>query len=108
MEDPIEKALVGSQSNDQFESECMSFKDLSSERGMSNSIMHVGHWTPTFELLASSSVKPVFSEEQLPILDQRMCIDYRNLKKSKMKFVHDQHILSKSFEIGQKGLLYNS
>ena len=64
MEDPIKRALVWSESNDQLESECMNFKDLYSERGKSNSIMHVGHWTPTFELLAPSAVKPVPSKEQ--------------------------------------------
>ena len=75
--------LVQNESNDQLESECMSFKDLSSERGRSNSIMHVGHWTLTFELVAPSAIKPVFSEEQPPILNWRMCIDYRKLKKIK-------------------------
>ena len=37
-----------------------------------------------------------------------MCIDYRKLKKLKMKSMHDQHILHKSFKVGQKVLLYNS
>ena len=69
MEDPIERALVWSESNDQLESECVCFKDLSSERGRSNSSMHVGHWTPTFELLYPSTVKQVFYEEQPPISD---------------------------------------
>ena len=35
---------------------------------------------------------------------------YENSKISKanMKYVHDQHILRKSFKVGQKVLLYNS
>ena len=36
-----------------------------------------------------------------------MCIDYQKQKKSKMKSVHDQHILRKSFEVDQKVILYN-
>ena len=42
MEDPIERALVRNESNDQLESECMSLKDFSSESGESNYIMHMG------------------------------------------------------------------
>ena len=43
MEDSIEKALVWSEPNDQLESESAGFKDLSSLRETSNSVMHVGH-----------------------------------------------------------------
>ena len=60
MNDSIQRALVWSESNDQLESECMSFKDLYSEREKSNSIMHVGHWTPTFELFALSVKASLF------------------------------------------------
>ena len=69
MEDPIERSLVRNVSNDQLESECVSFKDLSSERRRNNSIMYMGHWIPTFELLAPNAVKSVFAKEQPPILD---------------------------------------
>ena len=48
MEDPIERALVQSEPNDQLENECMSLRDLSIE---SNFIMHMGLWTSTFGLL---------------------------------------------------------
>ena len=48
MEDPIEKALVWSESNDQLESESVGFKNLSSARERSDSAMHVGHWTSIF------------------------------------------------------------
>ena len=48
MEDPIERALVRNESNDQLKSECMSLKDLSTESGESNSTMHMGLWTSTF------------------------------------------------------------
>ena len=105
----------------------MSFKNLSSKRGRINSIMHVGHLTPTFEPIALSAVKSVLSEEQPPILKRKplpftlnqnwiqtgwsMYIDYRKLnaatRKVKMKFVYDQHILRKSFKAGQKVILYN-
>ena len=47
---------------------------------------------------------------QLDELEEIRNDAYKNLKssKAKMKFVHDQHILCKSFEVGQKVLLYNS
>ena len=35
-------------------------------------------------------------------------MDCRKLKKLKMKLVHDQHTLRKSFEVGHKVRLYNS
>ena len=43
MEDPIERALVWSESNDQLESESVGFKDSSNVREWSDSIMHVSH-----------------------------------------------------------------
>ena len=67
MEDPIERALVWSESNDQLESECVGFKDSFIERGESDSVMHVSHWTPTFEPLTLSIIKPVPIEEHPPI-----------------------------------------
>ena len=126
--------------------------------------MNVGHWTPTFEPLASSAVKPVPSKEQPPILERKplpSTLKYAFLEegklypvvissnlfegqkasllkilkkhwkglgwaiakmkskiskvkmkskisKVKMKSVYDQHILHKSFEVGQKVILYNS
>ena len=33
--------------------------------------MHVGHWTPTFEPLTLSAIKPIHSEEQPPILERK-------------------------------------
>ena len=63
MEDLIERALVGSESNDQLEFECICHKDLVIAREGSDSIMHVRHWTLTFEPLALSAVKPVLSKE---------------------------------------------
>ena len=63
IEDPIERALVWSESNDQLESECIGSKDSIIMRGGSDSIMHVGHWTPTFEPLALSAVKSILSEK---------------------------------------------
>ena len=49
IKDQIKRALVWSEPNDQLESESVCVKDLSSVGEGSNSIMHVGHWTPTFE-----------------------------------------------------------
>ena len=43
MKDPIEKALVWNESNDQLESESVGFKDASSARKGSDSVMHMGH-----------------------------------------------------------------
>ncbi|GFZ06767.1 hypothetical protein Acr_18g0009370 [Actinidia rufa] len=63
----IERALVWSESHDQLESESVSFRDASIVNEESDSVMHVGHWTPTFEPLAPSVVKPVPSEEKPPI-----------------------------------------
>ena len=37
----------------------------------SDSIMHVGHWTPTFESLTLSAIKPIPSEEQPPIPERK-------------------------------------
>ncbi|GFZ19874.1 hypothetical protein Acr_28g0005790 [Actinidia rufa] len=71
MEDSIERALVWSGSHDQLESESVSFRDASIVSEESDSVMHVGHWTPTFEPLASSVVKPVPSEEKLPISERK-------------------------------------
>ena len=48
MEDPIKRALVWSESNDQLEFKCVGFKFSSIQRGRSNSIMHVGHLDPYF------------------------------------------------------------
>ena len=94
MEDPIERVLVENESNDQLEYECMNLKKLSNKSGESNFTMHMGLWTSTFR------------SSQLNFW--RMCMDYRKLKKSKMKLVHDQHTLCKSFEVGHKVRLYNS
>ena len=49
----------------------MTFKDLSSVREMSDSVMHVGHWTPNFEPLVPSVVRPVSSEEKPLILKRK-------------------------------------
>ena len=57
MTDPIEKSLVWSESNDQLESECKDFGDMSIAREGSHSIMNVGHSTLTFETLVPSAVK---------------------------------------------------
>ena len=43
MEDPIERALVWSESNNQLESKCVGSKDSSIERVRSESVLHVGH-----------------------------------------------------------------
>ena len=71
MEDPIERTLVWSKPNDQLESECTGFRDLSIARGGNDCILNVGHWIPTFEPLAPSAIKPVSFEEQLPILERK-------------------------------------
>ena len=71
IEDPIGEALVWSESNDQLESECMTFKDVARTRENSDYIMHVGHWIPTFEPLAPSIVKPIPFEEQSPIPERK-------------------------------------
>ena len=68
MEDPIERALVWNEPNDQLESESVGFKDLSSVRERGDSIMHMAHWTPTFKPLIPRVVKPNPSEEKPPIL----------------------------------------
>ncbi|GFZ14661.1 hypothetical protein Acr_24g0008510 [Actinidia rufa] len=62
MEDSIERALVWSEPHDQLESESVSFRDASIVGKESEPVLHVGHWTPTFEPLAPSIVKPVSSE----------------------------------------------
>ena len=59
MEDPIERALVWSESNDQLKSERVGPTESSIERVRSKSIMHVGHWSPTFEPIATSVIKLV-------------------------------------------------
>ncbi|GFS36417.1 hypothetical protein Acr_00g0045820 [Actinidia rufa] len=64
MEDSIERALVWSEPHDQLESESVSFRDASIVGKESESVLHVGHWTPTFEPLAPSVVKPVSSERK--------------------------------------------
>ena len=43
IEDPIERALVWSESNDQLESECIGSKDPVIARGGRDSIIHVGN-----------------------------------------------------------------
>ena len=43
MENPIERALVWSESNDQLESECVRSKESSFERVRNEFVMHVGH-----------------------------------------------------------------
>ena len=43
MEDPIKKSLVWNEPNDQLESECIGFGDLSIAREGSDSTMNVGH-----------------------------------------------------------------
>ena len=72
MKDPIERSLVWSEPNDQLESECIGFRDLSIAREGSDYIMHVGYWTPTFEPIAPSAIKLVPSTEQPPILDIKL------------------------------------
>ncbi|GFS36290.1 hypothetical protein Acr_00g0045170 [Actinidia rufa] len=67
MEDSIERALVWSELHDQLESESVSFRDASIVGKESESVLHVGHWTPTFEPLSPSVVKPVSSEVKPPI-----------------------------------------
>ncbi|GFZ12049.1 hypothetical protein Acr_23g0004340 [Actinidia rufa] len=71
MEDSIERDLVWSESHDQLEFESVSFRDASIVSKESDSVMHVGHWTPTFEPLAPSVVKPIPSEEKPPILERK-------------------------------------
>ena len=67
MEDSIERTVVWNESNDQLESECVESKESYIERVRSESVMHVGHWTPTFEPFTPSVVKPVPSKEKPPI-----------------------------------------
>ena len=67
MEDPIERALVWSESNDQLESECVESKESYIERVRSESVMHVGRWTPTFEPFTPSVVKPIPSKRKSQI-----------------------------------------
>ena len=67
IEDPIERALVWTESHDQLESKCISSKDPVIARGGSDSIMHVGHWIHTFEPLAPSAVKPILFKKQPPL-----------------------------------------
>ncbi|GFY90912.1 hypothetical protein Acr_07g0011080 [Actinidia rufa] len=71
MEDSIERALVWSELHDQLESESVSFRDASIVGKEGESVLHVGHWTPTFEPLAPSVVKPVSSEEKPPIPERK-------------------------------------
>ncbi|GFY91099.1 hypothetical protein Acr_07g0012950 [Actinidia rufa] len=71
MEDLIERALVWSEPHDQLESTSVSFRDASIVCEESDSIMHVDHWTPTFEPLISSVIKSVPSEENPPIPEQK-------------------------------------
>ncbi|GFZ14646.1 hypothetical protein Acr_24g0008360 [Actinidia rufa] len=54
MKDSIERALVWSEPHDQLESESVSFRDASIVSKESDSVLHVGHWIPTFETLAPS------------------------------------------------------
>ena len=44
MEDPNKRSLIWSEPNDQLESKCIGFMDLSIAREGSDSIMNVGHW----------------------------------------------------------------
>ena len=60
-----------SESNDQLESECVGSKKSSIEKVRSEFVIHVGHWTPTFEPIAPSVVKPVPSEEKTQILERK-------------------------------------
>ena len=60
-----------SEPNDQLESKCIDFKDLSIARKLSDFIMQVGHCTPTFEPLAPSAIKPDPFEEQPPIIERK-------------------------------------
>ena len=71
LEDPIERALVWSEPNDKLESESMSYRDLSRVGEGSESCMHVGHWTPTFEPLIPSAIKPIPSEQNPPIPERK-------------------------------------
>ncbi|GFZ21903.1 hypothetical protein Acr_29g0010650 [Actinidia rufa] len=71
MEDPIERALMWNESNDQLEFESVGFRDASSAREGNDSIMHVGHWTPTFEPLTPRAIKPIPSKEQPPISERK-------------------------------------
>ena len=66
IKDPIERALVWSESNNR----CVGSMESSTKRVRSESVMHVGHWTPTFKYFASSVVKPVPSEEKSPISER--------------------------------------
>ncbi|XP_057459259.1 uncharacterized protein LOC130749920 [Actinidia eriantha] len=71
VEDSVERALVWSEPHDQLKSKSVSFRDASIVCEESDSVMHVGHWTPTFEPLTPSVVKPIPSEEKLPILKRK-------------------------------------
>ena len=71
MDDPIKKALVWSESNDQLECDSVSLKDSSTAREGSDFVMHMDHWTPIFESLTLSVIKPILSEEQPPILKRK-------------------------------------
>ncbi|GFY82625.1 hypothetical protein Acr_02g0008650 [Actinidia rufa] len=57
--------------HDQLESKSVSFRDASIVSEESDSVLHVGHWIPTFEPLAPSVVKPVSSEEKPPISERK-------------------------------------
>lgn len=70
---------------------------------------HLAYWAIkqlNFNLTtAGSQRKPQLNElEEL----RNDAYDSSKLYKAHMKKIHDQHILRKSFEVGQKVLLYNS
>ncbi|XP_057508479.1 uncharacterized protein LOC130791357 [Actinidia eriantha] len=71
MEDPVATALIWSEPNDQLESECMSYRDLSKIGKGSELCMHVGYWTPTFELLTPSAIKSFLFEKNPPIPERK-------------------------------------
>ena len=71
MEDSIERALVWNEPHDQLESESVGFRDASIVCEESDSVMHVGHWPPTFKPLAPRVAKPVPSEEKPPTPERK-------------------------------------
>ena len=71
MEDPIERALVWSDSHEQLESECVGCRDPSTRKEGRDTVMYVGQWTLIFEPLVPNTPKPVPSENQ-PLVPKRI------------------------------------